>query len=77
MPEPLINFIKSNCSPYLPKIIRLIPIVTANIHGPVRSPRAFDNPRASELAMAQWASAYAESALGLSKALGDLTGPQQ
>ena len=25
--------------------------------------------------MAQWASAYAESALGLSKALGDLTGP--
>ena len=30
---------------------------------------------ASELAMAQWASAYAESALGLSKALGDLTGP--
>ena len=30
---------------------------------------------ASELAMAQWASAYAESALGLSKALGDLAGP--
>lgn len=30
---------------------------------------------ASELAMAQWASAYAEAALGLSKALGDLTGP--
>ncbi len=29
---------------------------------------------ASELAMAQWASAYAESALGLSKALGDLGG---
>ena len=30
---------------------------------------------ASELAMAQWASAYAEAALGLSKAVGDLTGP--
>ncbi len=30
---------------------------------------------ASELAMAQWASAYAEAALGLSKALGDLMGP--
>lgn len=30
---------------------------------------------ASELAMAQWASAYAEAALGLSKAIGDLTGP--
>ena len=30
---------------------------------------------ASELAMAQWASAYAEAALGLSKTLGDLTGP--
>lgn len=30
---------------------------------------------ASELSMAQWASAYAESALGLSKAMGDLTGP--
>lgn len=30
---------------------------------------------ASELSMAQWASAYAESALGLSKAVGDLTGP--
>ena len=30
---------------------------------------------ASELAMAQWASAYAEAALGLSKALGDLLGP--
>lgn len=30
---------------------------------------------ASELAMAQWASAYTEAALGLSKALGDLTGP--
>ena len=30
---------------------------------------------ASELAMAQWASAYAESALGLSKAVGDLAGP--
>ncbi len=30
---------------------------------------------ASVLAMAQWASAYAESALGLSKALGDLAGP--
>lgn len=30
---------------------------------------------ASELSMAQWASAYAESALGLSKMLGDLTGP--
>ena len=28
--------------------------------------------RASEFAMVQWASAYAESALGLSKALGDL-----
>ncbi len=30
---------------------------------------------ASELSMAQWASAYAESALGLSKAAGDLAGP--
>ena len=30
---------------------------------------------ASERAMAQWASAYAEAALGLSKAIGDLTGP--
>lgn len=30
---------------------------------------------ASELAMAQWASAYAEAALGLSKTVGDLTGP--
>lgn len=30
---------------------------------------------ASELAMAQWASAYAEAALGLSKAIGDLAGP--
>ena len=30
---------------------------------------------ASELAMAQWASAYAESALGLDKTLGDLLGP--
>jgi len=30
---------------------------------------------ASELAMAQWASAYAEAALGLSKTMGDLMGP--
>lgn len=30
---------------------------------------------ASELAMAQWASAYAEAALGFSKAVGDLIGP--
>ena len=30
---------------------------------------------ASELAMSQWASAFAESALGVSKALGDLMGP--
>ena len=30
---------------------------------------------ASELAMSQWASAFAESALGLSKTLGDLLGP--
>lgn len=30
---------------------------------------------ASELAMAQWASAYAESALGLTKTIGDLAGP--
>lgn len=30
---------------------------------------------ASELSMAQWASAYAESALGLNKTLGDLAGP--
>lgn len=30
---------------------------------------------ASELAMAQWASAYAESAIGLSKMAGDLAGP--
>ncbi|MCQ2458568.1 MAG: MFS transporter, partial [Clostridia bacterium] len=29
----------------------------------------------SELAMAQWASAFAESALGVSKAIGDLAGP--
>lgn len=30
---------------------------------------------ASELAMAQWASAYAEAALGLSKTIGDMAGP--
>lgn len=30
---------------------------------------------ASELSMAQWASAYAENALGLSKTIGDLAGP--
>ena len=30
---------------------------------------------ASELSMAQWASAFAESALGLSKSMGDITGP--
>ncbi len=30
---------------------------------------------ASELSMSQWASAYAEAALGLSKTLGDLAGP--
>ena len=30
---------------------------------------------ASELSMSQWASAYAESALGLSKSAGDLAGP--
>lgn len=30
---------------------------------------------ASELAMAQWASAYTESAIGLSKAAGDIAGP--
>ncbi|MFT3982906.1 MAG: MFS transporter [Lachnospiraceae bacterium] len=30
---------------------------------------------ASELSMGQWASAYAESALGLSKTIGDLAGP--
>ena len=30
---------------------------------------------ASELSMAQWASAYAEAALGLSKTMGDLLGP--
>ena len=30
---------------------------------------------ASELSMAQWASAYAESAIGLSKTVGDLAGP--
>lgn len=30
---------------------------------------------ASELAMSQWASAFAESALGVSKAVGDLAGP--
>ena len=30
---------------------------------------------ASELSMAQWASAFAESALGLSKTVGDLAGP--
>ena len=30
---------------------------------------------ASELAMAQWASAYAESALGFTKTVGDIAGP--
>lgn len=30
---------------------------------------------ASEMSMAQWASAFAESALGLTKSVGDLTGP--
>ena len=30
---------------------------------------------ASEISMAQWASAYAEAALGLSKSVGDLAGP--
>ena len=30
---------------------------------------------ASEIAMAQWASAFAESALGVSKTLGDIAGP--
>ena len=30
---------------------------------------------ASEMSMAQWASAYTEAALGFSKAVGDLTGP--
>lgn len=30
---------------------------------------------ASELSMSQWASAYAESALGMTKAMGDLAGP--
>src|SRR5699024_5129160 len=30
---------------------------------------------ASELAMSQWASAFAESALGVSKTVGDLVGP--
>ena len=30
---------------------------------------------ASEISMAQWASAYAESALGLSKSIGDIAGP--
>ena len=30
---------------------------------------------ASELSMAQWASAFAESALGLSKSMGDIAGP--
>ena len=30
---------------------------------------------ASEISMAQWASAYAEAALGFSKSAGDLTGP--
>lgn len=30
---------------------------------------------ASELSMSQWASAYAEAALGLSKTIGDLAGP--
>ena len=30
---------------------------------------------ASELSMAQWASAYAEAALGISKTIGDLAGP--
>ena len=40
-------------SPYFPNIIRFIPIVTANIHGPKRSPIVFDNPSA--------ASAYADA----------------
>ena len=30
---------------------------------------------ASEISMAQWASAYVESALGISKSLGDIAGP--
>ena len=30
---------------------------------------------ASEISMAQWASAYVESALGLSKSVGDIMGP--
>lgn len=30
---------------------------------------------ASEASMAQWASAYAESALGFSKTIGDIVGP--
>lgn len=30
---------------------------------------------ASEMSMAQWASAFAESALGLTKSVGDLAGP--
>lgn len=30
---------------------------------------------ASELSMAQWASAFTESALGLSKSMGDIAGP--
>ena len=30
---------------------------------------------ASEISMAQWASAYVESALGISKSIGDIIGP--
>ena len=47
IPDPIINFIRSILSPYFPKIIRLIPIVTANMQGPVRSPTVFDSPRAA------------------------------
>lgn len=35
----------------------------------------YDMCRASELAMSQWASTFAESVLGVSKTVGDLTGP--
>ena len=47
IPDPIINFIRSILSPYFPKIIRLIPIVTANMQGPARSPTVFDSPRAA------------------------------
>ena len=45
-PEPIINFIRSIFSPYFPYNDRLIPIVTANIHGPAISPIDLERPSA-------------------------------